>query len=170
MPLTQALARAREAQNSIDRECGVRETNTHASQGIIIPTELAKGTRGYIENIVAQINGAYDQGWYDCSAVMIRRLLEVLIIEVFEHNKKQEAIKDTSGNYFMFGDLVQKLLTQPDWNLNRTSKKILPKLKSIGDMSAHGRRYNTHKADIEPLCGELRVAVEELLYLSGLKK
>ena len=40
--------------------------------------------------------------------------------------------------------------------------------KTVGDLSAHSRRYNAHKSDIDNI-PDLRVVVQELLYLAGLK-
>src|SRR5258706_10534985 len=59
----------------------------------IIYKPLVKGTRSYIEKIANQINGCYEYGWFDACAVMIRRLLETLIIEVFEYHKIEAKIK-----------------------------------------------------------------------------
>jgi hypothetical protein len=42
----------------------------------LLPRELFSNTRGYLEKVVFQINGSYDQGLYDCCAVMCRRLGE----------------------------------------------------------------------------------------------
>ena len=39
--------------------------------------------KDYIVNIVYQINGTYEYGWYDACAVMLRRLMESLIIEAY---------------------------------------------------------------------------------------
>ena len=50
---------------------------------MVLARSLVSNTRGYIERVVAQINGTYENGWYDGCAVMIRRLLETLIVEVF---------------------------------------------------------------------------------------
>ena len=47
----------------------------------VIYIALVRDTQGYIEKVTHQINGAYTNGWYDTSAVMIRRLIETLIIE-----------------------------------------------------------------------------------------
>jgi len=42
-------------------------------------------------------------------------------------------------------------------------------LKNVGDKSAHSRRYNAHREDIDKLSTDFRDACQELLYLSGLK-
>src|SRR3989339_1459690 len=58
----------------------------------IIPQELTNETRSYLHEIVRQINGCYDATFYDACSVMIRRLVETLIIEVYEHKKIQNKI------------------------------------------------------------------------------
>ncbi len=45
----------------------------------------------------------------------------------------------------------------------------MPKLKDLGDKSAHSRRYNADKGDLQPLLPDIRLVVQELLYLAGLK-
>jgi hypothetical protein len=41
-------------------------------------------------------------------------------------------------------------------------------MKNVGDLSAHNRRYNAHREDIDKLIPDLRVVVQELLTLAGL--
>lgn len=135
----------------------------------VLPNSLFKGTRGYIENIVFQINHTYDQACYDACAVMIRRLVEVLIIETFESHNLSKKIKDANDNYLYLQDLIAFTLAEP-WNLGRNTKAGLSKLKTIGDQSAHSRRYNARREYIDDIIIELRTVAEEFLYLSGLKK
>jgi hypothetical protein len=136
---------------------------------MVLLSSITRGTRGYIEKLVNQINGAYENGWYDACSVMIRRLIETLIIEVFEHHKTDNRIKGPSGDFLYLNDLISRTLSSSDWNLSRNTKKALPKLKDIGDRSAHSRRYIAHRGDIESIVPDLRVVVQELVYLAGLK-
>jgi hypothetical protein len=130
---------------------------------------VVRGTRGYIERVANQANGAYDRGWYDACAVMIRRLVETLIIEAFENGKMAMRIKDPAGNFLYLRDLVTKCLQEKSWNLSRGCKQALPRLKDIGDKSAHSRRFNAQRGDIDPLLGYIRLVVQEFVYLAGLK-
>ena len=130
---------------------------------------LVRNTRGYIERVANQINGAYENGWYDACAVMIRRLIETLIIEAFECHKIAGKIKNASGDFFYLRDLIDKTLAESAWNLGRNAKQALPKLKDIGDKSAHSRRYIAQRGDIQPLLSDIRTVVQELLYVAGLK-
>ena len=61
---------------------------------MVLARSLVSNTRGYIERVVAQINGTYENGWYDGCAVMIRRLLETLIATVYKGNIIKNLIMD----------------------------------------------------------------------------
>jgi hypothetical protein len=135
----------------------------------VLPHSVVRGTRGYIEKVTAQINGTFENGWFDACAVMIRRLLETLIIEVFEAHAISDRIKGPGGDFLYLRDLISKTLTESTWNLSRNTKLALPKLKDVGDKSAHSRRYNAHRADIQSILPEIRVTVQELVYLAKLK-
>lgn len=99
---------------------------------------------------------------------MMRRLLETLIIECFESFGIAEKIKNSHGDFLMLDGLIKKTLSEQNWNLGRETRKALPKLKSIGDRSAHNRRYNAYRQDIEGLLTDFRVVCQELLYLANL--
>lgn len=138
------------------------------SRDLVLSRTLVKGTRGYIEIVVNQINGTYEHGWYDACAVMIRRLIETLIIEAFEHHNIASKIKTAAGDFPYLSDLITYTLNETSWNLSRNARQALPKLKNIGDLSAHSRRYNAHHDDIDRIIDSLRVCVQELLYLAAL--
>lgn len=135
----------------------------------VIPFALVRGTRGYLEKLVHQINGTYENGWFDATAVMTRRLLETLIIEVFEKHGISARIQDRNGEFLYLSDLLAKCLSEKTWNLSRNTKRAFPRLKDIGDRSAHSRRYTAVKQDIDSLLSDLRVTIQEMVYLAGLK-
>lgn len=136
----------------------------------VLPHALVQGTRGYIERVCFQINGSYEQGWFDACAVMMRRLIETLIIEAFEQHRLDHKIKiSTTGDFLMLRDLIDKTLQESAWNLGRNTKQSLPRLKTLGDQSAHGRRYNAHREDIDRVIQDFRGTCQELIYLANLK-
>lgn len=134
----------------------------------VLPRQLFENTRGYIEKVVRQINGSYDAELYDCCAVMCRRLLETLIIEVYEHAGRATDIKTSNAHFFMFADLLRTIKGDTAFNISRNGLKGLEDFKALGDLSAHNRRFNAQKADIDNIRGGMRVAAEELLHLSSL--
>jgi uncharacterized protein YodC (DUF2158 family) len=136
---------------------------------MVVYGSLVSGTRVYIETVVQQINGSYECGWYDACGVMIRRLVETLIIEAFEHHKIDSQIKNSAGDFVMLSDLITATLNCKAWNVSRNAKRALPRLKDVGDKSAHNRRYLAHRQDIDRIIPDLRDVTQELLILAGLK-
>lgn len=136
----------------------------------VIYMALVRGTRGYIEKVAHQANGCYANGWYDACAVMLRRLLETLIIECFEAHKISDRIKDQHGNYLFLRDLVDRALAENSWTLGRSVRTVLPKLKELGDKSAHDRRYNAHREDIDKVLKNVRDTIQELLGVANLNR
>jgi hypothetical protein len=141
----------------------VPETEQVLSLDVVRPTR-----RTYIERIAIQANGSYEHQWYDSCSVMIRRLVETVIIELYEARGREGEIKNSSGDFLMLSGLVDAVLADKSWNLGREVKKTLPEIKSLGDRSAHTRRYIATKQDVDKVISGLRVVVEELLHLAGL--
>lgn len=139
---------------------------------MVLPLSVFKGTRGYIEIVVNQINGTYEYACYDACAVMIRRLIETLIIEAFEQNNIAENIKNQNGELLPLSELIGCVLKETSWNVSRNTRKALqalPDVKSIGDLSAHNRRFNAHRGDIDRIIPDIRTITQELLYIAKLK-
>lgn len=136
----------------------------------VVPHSLFKNTRGYLEKVAFQINGTYEASCYDACAVMIRRLVEVLIIECFDAHGKAAQVKNSHGDFLYLQDLITALLAEGSWSLGRNTKAGLLRLKTIGDQSAHSRRYNARREYVDDVIIDLRTVAEELLYLSGIKK
>jgi hypothetical protein len=165
-----ALALAKSLKASAPKSFVPPSEGTRAANEFILPAAMVRGTRGYIEKVVNQINGCYEKGWFDGCAVMMRRLVETLIIECFEEHKISQKIKNpTTGDYLYLGDLVDAMLKETSWSLGRNAKQGLPRLKSIGDQSAHSRRFNAFREDIDKRSDDFRVVCQELLYISRLK-
>jgi hypothetical protein len=132
------------------------------------PSILAQANRGYISSIGRQMNACYTAGCRDACSVLMRRLLEIGIIEAFEHNGVANKIKDAQDNYFHLSQLVDLALVEPAFTLSRSAKKALPKLRDAGHLSAHGRRFLAAPEDLEKMRSECRIVLEEFFHLSGL--
>jgi len=163
------LSTAKSIQDDAPRRGAPPDEGLKPESEQVIASSLVRGTRGYIEKVVDQINGCYEHGWFDGCAVMIRRLVETLIIEAYEKREIADKVKNQNGDFYYLSDLIDCILSETAWNLGRNAKTALPKLKSIGDLAAHSRRYHTHRSDIDKIIGDLRIVVQELTYLSGLK-
>lgn len=133
------------------------------SDGIFPLSLLEQTRRGYLVMLGRQVNGCFQYGFYDACTVMMRRLLEVSIIESFEAKQLASTIQDQTGNYFHLSDLVTAALSESSLRLSRNAKRALPKLRDNGHLSAHGRSYFAQRSDVEQLQPDFRVVVEEFL-------
>ena len=150
---------------------GIQPTMDH-SMGYL-PEAVWRSTRGYIEAVCRQLNGCFKSAYYDAAAVMLRRLLETLIIESYEHLARQVEIKDGNGNYFMLKDLVECACGDKGHaglNLGRDSKSALRDAREVGNLSAHTRRYIAVASDLTKIQSGVRVAVQELIHVADLKR
>lgn len=129
----------------------------------VIPNEIFVQSRDYIKKVVAQLNASYEYSLFDCCAVMCRRLLETLIIELYEGSSRSNEITDTDGNFFMFSRLLSVIEKDVKIGLSRNTKKALNDFKRLGDLSAHNRRFNATKNDIDRIRDGLRTSCQELL-------
>ncbi len=96
---------------------------------------------------------------------MSRKLIENLIINLYEVRGKADKIK--KGDNFMFlSGLIITLKNDSEINLGREVKSGLDRIKSLGDRSAHNRRYLSNRKDLLEIKPILRLAVQELLGLT----
>jgi hypothetical protein len=129
---------------------------------------LSEAGRGYLVTVGRQMNGCYQAGWFDSCAVMMRRLVEIAIIEAFEAKGIAAKITARDGNYVQLSDLVTAALSESAWTLSRNTKKYLPQLRDLGHQSAHGRYYTARREDIEGIRTGCRTVIEEFLHHAGL--
>jgi len=135
-----------------------------------LPEAVWKPTRGYIEKVCEQMNGCYQFGFHDAASVRMRRLVETLIIEAYETLKRESEIKDQNGNYYMLKELVSRAIGPNPIGLGRDAKDALGKIKEMGDRSAHNRRFNAVRSDLDKVQSGVRVVVDELINLANMRK
>lgn len=138
-------------------------------EGRVLPPDLVAGTRAYLEQLVHQINGAYEYGFFDASAVMCRRLMESLILEVHISRGRHHEIQQ-DGVFFSLDRLLAHIKADRTFTLGRSTPKTMDKIKQLGDTAAHDRTYITREADIDDVKGEYRKLISELLVLSGIRR
>lgn len=141
-----------------------------ASSGSILPTALTKDTRGYIERLAHQINASYEQNIFDGCAVLMRRLLEVLLIQTYEHHKIETQVQTAPDQYKDLKQIIAEATSNKTLALSKASKDVLDEFRVLGNFSAHKIIYNCRREEIKKIAREYRAAVEELLYKSGIKR
>ncbi len=134
----------------------------------LFPMEIVEGTRNYIERIAAQANGCYQQGWYDACAVLVRRLIEILIVDCFEQHNTASKIEGADGRYYGLDRLIDLFLAET-WHMPQYMRRYLPRLKDlkeIGDSAAHGRSITT-KATIDRFSQAIFHTFQGLIHIAG---
>lgn len=134
----------------------------------IIPAELVAGTRNYLERLVHQINGCYDDGFYDACAVLCRRLMETLIIEIYVSAGRHREIQVNSV-FLPLDRLIAFLRADQAIPLARTTPRTMEDVKQLGDVGAHDRTYITLQQDVDDVKARYRRIITELLALSGIR-
>ena len=146
------------------------DTITISEDGTIIPTQLFDDVPQYIRSLCKQINASYENNLYDCTAVIMRRLLEVLLVLSYQNCDMESEIIDKSGNrYVTLDKMIKNAEQNPKLSLSSNTKKDMSLFKDLGNYSAHKIWYNCTQKDIQPNITKYRVIVEELLYKAGLK-
>lgn len=129
------------------------------------PIELLDNTRGYLTTTGNQCNSCFNYGLNDACLVMLRKLIETLIIECFERHRIEAKIKNHQGHYFFLSDLIDLFAKETAWTTSRNTLSSLPNIKKLGDLSAHNRRFNAKRQDLEKIQTEVRIVIEELVHL-----
>lgn len=130
----------------------------------LIDLSIVEGTPYYIKGITKQLVQCYECGFYDATLVLMRKLLETLIIESFERFGLDNTIKDANGDFFYLSDLIPKYLNSPKWNTSRNLNNNIVKVKKYGDLSAHNRRFQAKKSDLDNFKFELRQVLQEIIF------
>jgi hypothetical protein len=150
---------------------GIQPAMDHVSG--FVPEPIWRNTRGYIEEVCRELNGCFQHAYYNSAAVMLRRLLETLIIEAYEHLGRENEIKNNSGNYLMLSELAERVCGEngsKGLNLGRDSKSALKDARHLGNWSAHARRFLAHASDLTKLQAGMRILVQELVQIADLTK
>ena len=134
----------------------------------ILPFEIYRNTRQNIERIADQINKSFHYEIYDGTAILMRRLTEMLLILAFKEIGKEDSIRGSDGNYLQLSEIINCAVQNRELDLSRNAKGYLGIFKETGDLSAHNPFHNCRKKDLELIQYKFRSLVEELLYKGGI--
>lgn len=129
---------------------------------VIASTEVPSNVRPLV-SVVWQINKSYEQKIFDGCAVMMRRLVEMLLIEIYSQCGRQSEIVDSDGNFKMLDAMIKHAISDTNLKLSRNSKKFLPVVKALGDTAAHHRTYTTKEDDISKHIHSFRALISDLI-------
>lgn len=135
----------------------------------ILPTAIFEGLSPNLQSLCKQINASYEHNLYDCTAIIMRRLLEGLLVLSYQYNCIEADITDNNGYHYVLDKIIKNAENNPILALSANTKKDMALFKNLGNYSAHKIWYNSTKSDIEPHILKYRAIIEELIYKAGLK-
>lgn len=130
--------------------------------------EIFRDCPTFIQFLVPQVNGCWDRGWFEACALTTRRLLETLIVHLYESRGWADEIRSSHG-YMKLQNLVDKVCGDGRVGLGKKSKEALEHLKMIGDVAAHDYRVRVRKSDLEQKRTELRLTCERLIFIAQIQ-
>lgn len=135
----------------------------------ILPDAVIEDLSPNIQSLCKQINASYEHNLYDCTAVIMRRLLEGLLILSYQNNGLEADIAETSGRHFSLDRIIKNAEQNPHLSLSSNTRKDMNLFRELGNYSAHKIWFNSTRKDIEPHILKYRAIIEELIYKAGLK-
>lgn len=147
----------------------LEDNSTIKESGTILPTQLFDNVSYNIQSICKQINANYENNLYDCTAVMMRRLLEGLLVLAYQHYGIEFEITENSGWHFTLDKIIKNAAKNSTLALSANTKRDMSLFKDIGNYSAHKIWYNSTKQDIKPHILKYRIIIEELMYKAGVR-
>jgi hypothetical protein len=96
---------------------------------------------------------------------MVRRLIEILIIDCFDVYGLLDEIEDSDGDIVGLGRLVEKFLEEPKnlWHVERGAKPAIQRLRDVGNAAAHGRYRRTLRQSLDRYRESLEIAIQQLV-------
>ncbi len=155
---------------SLEKEFNVawKNTETIESDSELIDETKFSGKRKYLDKLITQINHSYANNCYDASAVLMRRLFEVLLVLSYQNLGIDDEIKDSTGaGYIMLDGIVKNAKNNAVLKLSRI-KNEYDTIRKVGNFSAHNITYTAGKKDIDDIKLNYRVMLEELYDKAGL--
>ena len=144
------------------------DATTVEQLGSVLPDALFDSLPTNVQSLCKQINASYENNLFDCTAVIMRRLLEGLLVLSYQKAGIESEI--LNGNYHVTLDKMIKISEQnTTLALSGNTRKDMALFKDLGNYSAHKIWYNCTQGDIKPHILKYRAIIEELIYKAGLK-
>ncbi len=136
--------------------------------GVFLQPEILEKMPEYITRLVPQLNGTYQYEWYEGAAMLLRRLMETLIIELYTRRGWKKDVQDPSSNEFlMLKRLIDKLAGDARLGMQKRTIDGLRDVKELGDTAAHDFRIRIRKPDLSNIQSAVRLTCERLVFTIG---
>ena len=142
-----------------------------SQEGTIIPNTITNGLPKPIQTLAWQVNASFENNLFDCCAVVMRRLMEVLLILTYQNHGIESEIMDNSRNrHIPLEKIINNATQNSTLALSTNTRNDMNLFRDLGNYSAHKIWYNCTRQDIQSKAMKYRVLIEELIYKAGFKK
>lgn len=141
-----------------------KEIQVEASDDLF-PLSIFEPTKDYLKDFAKESAACYDYGLYSSCLFMLRKITEILIIELYESKNLETKIKNGNNDYLQLSELIKAASNESSWKFSKIVKENLPKIKLLADSSVHSKRFKARKPDIETMKTEVRISFEEIIKL-----
>lgn len=145
-----------------------KATPTKSPSSEYVPQEILDRMPPYILRLIPQINGAYEYEWFEAAAMVLRRLVETLIIELYSRRGWTSEVQDPDTREFLLlKGLIDKLNGDARLHMQRRTIEGLKKIKDLGDTAAHDFKIRIRKSDLDGIQPSVRLVLERLVFTIG---
>lgn len=128
----------------------------------VLEPDWFKPKYGRLIPLVNQINGTYENGWYDACAAMLRRLIETMIIKIYVAKKIEGKIKQ-NDEYLQLSEIIERACQEPFIDFSKDNKRILRDIPKLGNTAAHNRVIYLRRDYLENRIVEVQFLVQHLI-------
>jgi hypothetical protein len=145
-----------------------KKSKTARPSDLYLQPEILDKMPPYIIRLVPQINGTYENEWYEGTAMVLRRLMETLIIELYTRRGWSRDVQDPDTNEFVqLKSMIDKLNGDARLRVQKRTIDGMSKVKEVGDTAAHDFRIRIRKSDLDRIQSAVRLTCERLIFTIG---
>lgn len=156
------LTAARNIQRDVNELSGPPSQGKKPKTNQVLDPDLFRPRHGQLIPLVNQINGNYENGWYDACATMIRRMIETLLIKVYVAKKLDGEIK-RNDEFMQLSDIIERACQESCLDFSRDNKKILRDIPKLGNTAAHNRVIYLRRDYLERRIVDIQFLVQHLI-------
>lgn len=138
------------------------------SDDVFLNPEIFDQQQDYIRRLVPQINGSYERQWFEACAMVVRRVVETLLITLYDKKGWRNELTDPNGDLFGLKKIIKVVSADTRLGLDKKTltglTEILTDLKNLGDTAAHDFRVKMRKQDLDAVRKPLRFTCERLVF------
>lgn len=136
-----------------------------SAKDVYLASDIFDKMPEYITRLLPQLNGAFDFEWHESCAMLLRRLAETLVIELYVRRGWEVDVRDPASNEFlMLKSLIQKLNGDSRLHIERRTIDGLERIKDLGNTAAHDFRIRIRRSDLNRLQTAARLSFERLVF------